>query len=178
MSSTRRHLSARASLKLEAPRAQVWAALADFQNVALFHPMLASAEPVGEVARGLGAARQCNFHDGHCAIERVVDWQEGHSLRIAFEGGTLPLLRIMRQGTVTLSVEPLGTAESVVQARMDFEMKGGLLGRLFGRLLLVPISARMFTQVLCGLAHYVRTGERITDRVPQGARKHCQLNTA
>jgi uncharacterized protein YndB with AHSA1/START domain len=138
---------------LRVPADRVWSTLADFGAVERFHPRVASSPLLGEQATGLGAERQCNFHDGNAIKERVVAWEEGRLLKIEIYEASMPLKRAIG----TLELVPRG-AETDVVFTMDYAPKFGPLGALMDRLMMRKGFCGMLMEVLEGLEEHLETG--------------------
>ena len=135
--------------KTRATPATAWALLSDFGAIDAFNPTLKESHLLdGSCEIGLGAERQCTLKDGNNYIhERVIDWQEGRSYRIAVFGGTMPMDDI----TAELAVEPDITG-AALRMTMTYRPRWGLAGRLVEPVLLRPMIRRMMRKVLDGLA--------------------------
>ncbi len=131
--------------------------MADFGGVARFHPFVEKADRLSEQNEGVGARRKCNFYDGNSVVERVIEWQEGQRIKVELSQITL----LMKTATAEFRVVPSGEGECEALLTMHFTPKFGPLGALMGALMMKSMLRKMFSQVLGGLEHHARTGERI-----------------
>ncbi len=143
---------------IEAPAADVWRAIADYAHVDSFHPAVERVSMLSDSQSGVGTARICHFYDGTSATELVTDWVEGESFRVELSDYTMPLVV---QAEAEMRVKADGPKRSSVTITMDFQVKGGALGRLAGAGVIRPMMQRMFKRVLGGLDVHVRTGASI-----------------
>ena len=167
--------SASTTILIPTSAKKVWEVLADFKHVSHFHPLVKESPIISSTERGIGAIRRCEFHDGTCAVEKIIGWEEGHSLTIDISEGSMPLIKLLKHGTVTLTINPKDTVHCHVTAHMEFSLKGGVMGNFLARILVAPMTRRMFHHVLCGLQHFIQTGEFIESKVPKQIMMHCQF---
>ena len=142
---------------IEKSAADVWRVLADFAHVDLHHPRVERVSMLSDAQRGIGTARVCHFYDGTSVAETVTDWVEGESFRVELSGFSMPLTH----ADAEMLVKADGPSRSSVTITMNFQMKGGALGRVAGTLVVRPMMQRMFKRVLNGLDLHVRTGVSI-----------------
>ncbi len=161
---------------IEVPAADVWRALADFAHVDAHHPAVERVSMLSDSHSGVGTARICHFYDGTSATETVTDWVEGESFRVDLSDFSMPF----NQAQAEMRVASIGPKRSSVTITMDFEMKGGALGRVAGSLIVRPMMQRMFKRVFDGLDLHVRTGATIgKDGKPVAqAKGHGSMATA
>jgi len=127
---------------------RAWAALADFGNIANFHPGLSGSYLLdGSAASGVGAERRCDIKDGNYLVERVRDWHEGQSYTIDIIESSMPV----RRATATLSVKPLDAHHSQAAMVVDMTMKFGLLGKVMEVLMARSAMRRTMVGILDGL---------------------------
>ena len=68
---------------INAPKQKVWEALADFGNVFKLSPNLKKSYLTSDQQEGIGATRHCDFVNmGAQVEERIVEWDEGESIKI------------------------------------------------------------------------------------------------
>ena len=143
--------------------ATIWAALADFQGVHKFHPIVDTVDQLTAHDRGLGAGRRCNFYDGTSVVEKVTDIEDGRRVTVELSEFSMPL----KSATASMVVTPRGVGSTDVTIEMDFIVKGGPLGAIMGAIMMRPMMKKMFGKVLAGLEHHVSTGEWVgRDGVP------------
>ncbi len=131
---------------LNAPREAVWAAWADFGNVAVWHPFVSHSKLLGDPAEPvqLGSRRQCDLADGkNVARERIVEFAPLERLKIDLYDGTMPL----KAAVATVSFGAPDTTKTRVVLGMDFEPKYGLLGKLMAPMMKRQFK-RMFSELL------------------------------
>lgn len=63
------------TVRIEAPREQVWNVLADLGGISEWTALITESKADGEA--GKGAVRHCTFPDGSHVQERFVAWEEG-----------------------------------------------------------------------------------------------------
>ncbi|MDA0368198.1 MAG: SRPBCC family protein [Proteobacteria bacterium] len=127
---------------------RAWAALADFGNIANFHPGLSGSHLLdGSAANGVGAERRCDIKDGNYLVERVRDWHEGQSYTIDIIESSMPV----RRATATLSVKPIDAHHSQAAMVVDMTMKFGLLGKVMEILMARSAMRRTMVGILDGL---------------------------
>ena len=142
---------------IPAPAKDVWPALAAYESVHHYHPLVERVSMSSEQQRGIGASRTCHMYDGTAVDEVVVDWQEGQGYKVELSNFSMPL----KSATATLQVRSTGERSSEVSIVMDFVVKGGPFGWVMGQLLMKPMMRRMFGKVLRSLEHHVLTGDLI-----------------
>ncbi len=141
---------------------RAWAALADFGNIANFHPGLSGSHLLdGSAANGVGAERRCDIKDGNYLVERVRDWHEGQSYTIDIIESSMPV----RRATATLSVKPIDAHHSQAAMVVDMTMKFGLLGKVMEVLMARSAMRRTMVGILDGLGTFA--GAAVT--TPAGA---------
>ncbi len=137
------------TLNVDAARA--WAALADFGNIAHFHPGLSGSHLLdGSANEGVGAERRCDLKDKNYLVERVKSWEEGKSYTVDIIDSSMPL----RSATATLSVKPIDAQHSEAAMTVDMTMKFGLLGALMEVLMVRPQMKRTMVGILDGLERF------------------------
>ena len=148
--------------KVHATAATAWSAIADFQNVHRYHPIVERVTQISEHDRGLGAGRICHFYDGGSVKETITAWKEGESFEVELTEGSMPFKR----SRATMRVLPFDEENSCVTLSMDYETKFGPVGKLMDRLMIRSKMSGMFAKVLNGFEHHLETGELVG---PEGA---------
>ncbi|MEO0601379.1 MAG: SRPBCC family protein [Myxococcota bacterium] len=141
--------------------AAVWEVVADIGGIHRFHPAVARSPLTGSQERGVGAERTCHFHDGNHIDERVVAWEEGHSLEVDIVRGSFPLVRA--RARFVLEPVPTGTR---VTMRMDYKPKFGPVGFVMDQLMMKRQFRGLMARILEGLETHLSTGQIIG---PDGA---------
>lgn len=102
---------------IQAPTEALWPYLADYANIAKFHPLLkGSAFIEGSHTCEVGTTRQCDMKDGNYIKERVTDWQEGSHYTIEVYETSMPV----KDSSATIGVRSIGNGRS--EAYMDLNM--------------------------------------------------------
>jgi uncharacterized protein YndB with AHSA1/START domain len=146
-------------IKIDAPPAQVWQALADFGNIALYNPGVPKSYLTSAQGEGVGATRHCDLSfAGGSLEERIIDWQEGRSYTVEiYDGQKVPPADYIH---VTLAVQPDGKG-SRASTHMEYKLKYGVLGALMDRLMVNKGMSGGMQGLLAGLKHYCETGEPV-----------------
>jgi uncharacterized protein YndB with AHSA1/START domain len=144
---------------IAAPPAQVWQALADFGNIAIYNPGVSHSYLTSEQEQGVGMTRHCDLTlPGASLEERIIDWQEGQSYTLEiYQGQKLPPVHYIH---VTLAVQPESEG-SRASTRMEYKLKYGFLGALMDRLMVNKGMSGGMQGLLAGLKHYCETGELV-----------------
>jgi len=144
------------SKTVNAPAGQVWASWDDFGNIYKFNPGIAASKLLSDcdAATAVGTRRECEFEDGRNWVrERVTAYHPGKLIAFEVYEGSFPIKTMQ----LAIELEPLGDDRTEVRMLVEFEPKGGLLGRL-----MVPLMKRRFRGILGALldenAAYVENG--------------------
>ena len=149
------------SIRINAPKDKVWAALADFGNIQNFHPGLKSSHSTSKANEGVGATRQCDLKPMGIIQERVVEWNDGESMLVhIYEGQNMPPIDF-NTTKARLSVRTEGN-KTVASMKMDYELKG-LGGAVMGPMLKSQYK-KVIPQILQGLKFYVEKGKTPSTR--------------
>lgn len=133
---------------LPVPAEDAWKLLADFGNIAAFHPGLSGSHLLeGSQPAGLGAERRCDLKDRNHLVERVVDWRDGESYTVDIIETSMPL----RRAQATLSVSPLSAETCDATMTVDMTMKYGVLGKLMEIAMAGPVMRKTMKGILDGL---------------------------
>ncbi len=141
-----------ASACIEAPAAQVWACLAELEDIQLWSDAVVRAHCTEGQSRGVGAERTCDLANNITIIERWVAWDEGRSFQ--YEGFGLPLVR---RAVNRWSVIPQGN-RSLLTSEAEVEFKGGIFGRALA-LVMTPAMRRMAPKALASFKYLVEHGQ-------------------
>lgn len=152
-----------ASTHIDAPRHEVWVAVADFGQIANFNPSVSESHLTGEANRGEGATRHCSLTLAGASVEeRVVDWQEGASYTVEiYESSRVPMIT-NAHGTIALAEDGSGTKATMV---IEYDTKYGPIGKLMDRMAIRGQNTKAAGLVVAGLKHYVETGETVRQGV-------------
>lgn len=152
------------TLNVGADRA--WAALADFGNIANFHPGLSGSHLLdGSALAGVGAERRCDLKDRNYLVERVLHWQEGHAYTVDIIDTSMPL----RRATATLRVEPIDAHHCQASMQVDMTLKFGLLGKVMEVLAARGVMRRTMVGILNGLETFTTRHQDAPHAVPVAA---------
>jgi uncharacterized protein YndB with AHSA1/START domain len=110
-------------IRVQAPVAAVWAALADLEAVQAYNPGVERARCLSDQREGVGAARRCDFRGGGAVTERVTEWRPGQV--IAFEMTDHPWPMKAARFRMTLASE--GTGTRIIQDT-EYEFTGDTAG--------------------------------------------------
>ena len=145
---------------IDAPKNEVWAALADFGNIYRFNPAVPVSYLTGDKTSGPGAERHCDLNmQGASLDERIVGWQEGEKMVIEIYGGEK--LPPWKKATAHFSVREL-KGGTLARAEFEYGMKFGPIGALMDRFMIRPQFGKAFGGILAGLKHYLETGEEVS----------------
>lgn len=140
------------SVCIEAPAAQVWAHLAQLEDIQLWSAAVRHASCAGAITRGVGAERTCQLAGNLTIKEHWVAWEEGRSF--TYDGFGIPLMKRARN---RWSVSPQG-AKALLTSEAELEIKGGVLGRLLEPLL-GPMMRRTAPGALAAFKYFVEQGQ-------------------
>lgn len=113
----------RNTIYIDAPPANVWAALARLDALEEYDPGIEASELRSSNAEGLGASRHCALRAGGWFRERVTVWQPCRELEFELHDCSLPVRRLRHH--YTLTAEGRGTRVDQLQ---EYELKYGALG--------------------------------------------------
>jgi uncharacterized protein YndB with AHSA1/START domain len=148
--------TARAIRTIHAPVARVWAAWAAFDGIADFHPDVARSPALNDIPSGVGAERECHFHDGNSIKERVTDSRSERRLEIEiYDVGPFPF----KTANSEITLAPRGANETEVTFAMHYVPKYGPVGWLLAKTVLNAQVAKALDGVLKGLDDHLRTGK-------------------
>jgi carbon monoxide dehydrogenase subunit G len=153
-------------VQIDAPTDQVWAALADFGNVANYSPGVVSSHSTSEESTGLGATRHCSLAlFGASVEERIVGWNEEELLAIdIYETSRFP---VVKNAGATFTLETVGEG-TILEGVIDYDLKYGPLGSVMHSMSIQKQSDRSWRLFLAGIKQHVETGQTIDKdtRVP------------
>ncbi len=86
----------------------------------------------------------------------IVDYEIGQSITTKLTDGLGSMKSMLR--TWTLTIEPNGTK---IVVEIDYQMKGGRIGKLAGALLAKNVMKKEIAENLSNLKHYAETGQSI-----------------
>ena len=114
-----------------APRAAVWAVLADYPNISEWNDGVNHSYSLGDATEGVGAQRKCELDRGVTMRETVTEWEPRQRLVVVIdELERMPVKRA--QMTFTLAE---GGETTPLTMSYAYEPKGGPLGFIVAALL-------------------------------------------
>lgn len=145
------------SIDVQAPKAEVWAALANLGGIQNFHPGVSKSYYTTNKKEGVGAARICELLPMGKVEEHVLDWQPGRELTL----DVIPVEKAppLKDATGRIELKDQGNGSVRVTMTLQYGLKFGLVGALMDRLLVRPQFTKMVPAVLKGLKRHVETGE-------------------
>ncbi len=148
-------------IEIDAPAEKVWEEIADFGNISKFNPSVPTSHLTAEQTQGVGTTRHCDLYVAGASIEeRIIDWVDGESYQVeVYDGKRVPPTE--RQ-VARVSTRPNGPDSSIARMEMEYELKGGLLGKAADKGMMRNQFGKAAGGLLAGLKHYVETGEEVT----------------
>lgn len=149
------------TVRIDAPREEVWAALADFGGIQKFHPGLRASRSTSSANGGVGATRHCDLKPLGAIEERITEWREGEEMLVhIYDGKNAPPLDFEHtKARISLYAEGQTTR---VTMTMTYRLKGPM------GILMTPMVKSQFSKgvagLLKGLKFYVERGEKATSR--------------
>lgn len=150
------------SLRINLPANQIWQVLDNYGDIKKFALTIQSSEIVGELTTGLGAKRKCTFNDGSSLVEEITEYKQGEGYKMKLSEHSMPVKRMVSEMKVT----PIDSNSCQLYMSTDFEMKGGIIGKLIGTLLMKPMMKGIFRKIMTGLAYHTKTGEVVDKKLP------------
>ncbi|WP_461536296.1 SRPBCC family protein [Spongorhabdus nitratireducens] len=160
------------SLQVHVPAGRVWAVLDDFSSIEHFSPTVKHSPVEGSKQSGLGAQRVCQFHDGTSAVEEIIDYREGESLKVELRDHPMPFKKFY----AFMKVKPVNQQTSILTMAMEFDVKFGPLGWLMANILMKPMMRKVLKKILTGLAYHSATGKSVGKELPAKAELKAIFN--
>ena len=111
---------------IDAPRQDVWAALADIGNIAAWNPGLIGSHRTNDID-GVGGARHCDISAKHSLTEHVVEFEPETAITFRITDSTLPFKTADIAFTLTDSRQLPATEVTVSPT---YTLKYGPIGRI------------------------------------------------
>lgn len=147
------------SITIDAPSTEVWAALADFGNIAVFNPAVKQSKLTSDQPNGLGATRECVLAPVGVVQERITSWEEGRLMSIEiYDRKMIPGLRT---AVATIELDPRGE-QTGVSVTIDYAVGLGVLGASMNAVAMRGRFRKALSGMVAGLKHHVETGEAVT----------------
>ncbi len=145
-------------VEISALPADVWRTIADFGAVGNWAPHVTEAHCTTENGSGVGCSRSLTSSTGEVIEEVVTEWDEGRSLTFQVPGGLARVVAFFQENWF-VEAAPGGSA---VVVQMEYRSRFGPVGAGVTRLVVRPVLAKMLTENLAGLKHYVESGQIVT----------------
>jgi uncharacterized protein YndB with AHSA1/START domain len=111
---------------IDAPRRDVWAALADIGEIATWNPGLIGSHRTNDID-GLGGTRHCDISTKHSLTEHVVEFEPGTAITFRITDSTLPFKTADIAFTLTDTAQQAWTEVAVSPT---YTLKYGPIGRI------------------------------------------------
>ena len=119
-----------------APRASVWAVLADYPNIADWNDGVQNSSAIGEAVEGVGAVRQVELTPSGAMRETVAEWVPEEKMVISIDQiEKMPV----NDARMTFTLAERGEGTSVTMS-YDYDPKGGPFGFLVAAMLSRPMN--------------------------------------
>ena len=146
---------------IEAPKAEVWAALADFGAISVWNPNVKASKLTSTKTHGIDITRECHLSPMGSVQERVIEWIEGEMMSIeVYQFDKIPA---MRSAVATLRVEPVADATRVTVS-MEYAVGLGSLGVGMNALMMKRQFGTVASKLVAGLKLFVETGQPVPPR--------------
>jgi len=144
------------TIHIDAPRSQVWDAIADLGGVQTFHPGVTKSYYTSEQTEGVGASRRCELKPVGSVDEHAIDWRPGKSVTLDVRPGPKGPPFKRAQGRMWVDEDSDGTRAGL---EFEYQLKFGPIGLLLDRLIIRRQFEKMLPAVLRGLKNHVEGGE-------------------
>ena len=119
-----------------APRANVWAVLADYPNISAWNDGVQNSYAIGEALGGVGAQRQCELTPSGAMRETVKEWVPEEKMVIAIDQiQKMPV----RAATMTFTLAD-NDENTPFTMSYDYDPKGGPLAFVVAAMLSRPMN--------------------------------------
>jgi len=136
---------------IDAPREDVWAALANIGTIAAWNPGLIGSRRTNDID-GLGGARHCDLSAKHSLTEHVVEFEPGTAITFRVTDSTLPFKTADIAFTLT---DELQQARTEVTVSPTYTLKYGSLGRILNTVAVRRNYRAGMRELLEGLKRHV-----------------------
>lgn len=146
------------SREIEAPKAEIWAVLDDFGNLADYDPKNATSRVIDGPETGVGAVREAVKPGGGRVVHELIayDPPDGYAFEFV-EFDDTPARALVLEFELT----ELDESRTRVTVHGRLAPKYGPLGWVLAKLVILPKGRGLLKDILAGLETYVRTGERV-----------------
>ncbi len=156
----------RSTIHINAPRSEVWEAIADLGDVDVFHPGVTKSYYTSEQTEGVGASRRCELKPMGSVDERAIDWRPGESVTLEVKPGPMGPPFKWAQGRMWVDEEGQGTRAGL---EFEYRLKFGPIGLLLDRLVMRRQFEKMLPAVLRGLKNLLEQREADSHRSVEAA---------
>lgn len=150
-------------VNIQAPRADVWAALEDFGGVSKWAPFMSRSKLVGPQETGVGTRRIMHHSLGFNFEELVVEWTDGVGYTFDVYRAPYPMINVRENWNLEGQ-----DGACTVSSEVRYQMRLGPLGRALDSLMVQFIVRREMRSGLRGLKEYVERSA-VSSRALQGA---------
>ncbi|MFT6502258.1 MAG: carbon monoxide dehydrogenase subunit G [Crocinitomicaceae bacterium] len=145
-------------ITINAPKHEVWDALADFGNVMNMSPNIAKSYLISDKKSGIGAQRHCDFTVmGAQVDEKITQWDEGNSMTI--ELYNLKRMPMMKEVQARFEVSEK-EGKAVLNARFEYLISNPI-GRFMNLVKMRKMNIKSWEAFMAGIQYHVETGENI-----------------
>ena len=139
-------------VQINVPKNKVWEILADFGNVYKWAPPITQSALTGSTTQGVGTERFCEVIQMGRATEKVLEWDEGNSIRYEIKG--LP--------SVNSFINKFSLKGEADQTEVTFEGELDIAGTEAERKGFEEQLQGMVQMTLQGLKQYAETGQKMS----------------
>ena len=149
-------------IEINSSKQDVWTAIAKFGDICHASPGVLKSHVTSEQKEGVGATRHCDFTMmGATAEERVLEWNEGESLKIGvYELKKLPGIKTME---ANFKVKEKDNGKTNLSATLKYSMKNPLFD-IMNVIMMKGMNTKNWNAVLAGHKKYIETGEIVTQK--------------
>jgi uncharacterized membrane protein len=120
------------TIEIDAPMDLVWSKLSDLADIQNWIEAVNESHYHTEMKRGIGAGRTCDVKGLGTIVENVLEWDEGKSFRLTFEG--LPFF--IKEASGGWRLEELGPNRTRGITSIDVKTRFWPIGALLERFVL------------------------------------------
>ncbi len=133
-------------ITISASKEAVWKVLADIGAIHEWNPGVSDsrATTLGEI--GLGSGRRCELGRKNYLDEKVVEWDPGEALTMRIVGTNMPF----KTADIRFTLNERDDT-TVVTVTPNYELKLGIIGRMFDVLLVRRVYRKGMIKLLEGL---------------------------
>lgn len=140
-------------LRIEAPVAEVWRALAAIGDIYRWNPGVRASHTTSAMVEGVGATRYCDLGGKNYLDEEVVIWQPNEALTMRITGTNLPF----ETADIRFTLRPEGES-TVVAVSPIYKLKFGVMGKLLDRAAVRKSYEAGMVGLLAGLKRFIEEG--------------------